>query len=266
MSTLRADGVTVRFGGLLAVDDATVELPDQGFVGLIGPNGAGKTTLFNAICGFLEPARGRITFDGRDITKMSPSRRAKLGLGRTFQKLELFSRMTVFDNLLVAAEAGASRLDLVSDLLHLPRRWKEEQRCSQIAEEIMHQLDLDWARSHRASDLPIGTGRILELARALCLNPKILLLDEPSSGLDSSETEAFGRLLKRVNEERAISILLVEHDMELVMEVCKQIYVLDFGRLIAQGQPREIAADPAVRNAYLGEEEDDASAAPSARG
>ena len=265
MTSLRAEKITVRFGGLLAVDDAAIEVADEGFVGLIGPNGAGKTTTFNAICGFITPVRGSIKFDDRDITKMNPSRRAKLGIGRTFQKLELFSRMTVFDNLLVAAEAGSSRLDLASDLLHLPRRPKEERRCAQIAEQIMDELDLGWARDTRASDLPVGTGRILELARALCLNPKLLLLDEPSSGLDSSETQAFGRLLKRINDERRISILLVEHDMDLVMEVCKQIYVLDFGRMIAHGTPKEIAADPTVRNAYLGEEEDDAPAAPSTR-
>ncbi|MGH2728440.1 MAG: ATP-binding cassette domain-containing protein, partial [Actinomycetota bacterium] len=137
MSRLRAEGVSVRFGGLVAVDDATLDLPDGGFVGLIGPNGAGKTTLFNAIGGFLSPTRGRIRLDDRDITGMAPSRRAKLGIGRTFQKLELFIRMSVFDNLMVAAEAGASRLDLVSDLLHLPRRPREERRCAEIAEGIL---------------------------------------------------------------------------------------------------------------------------------
>ena len=265
MSKLRAEGVTVRFGGLLAVDEATVELPDRGFVGLIGPNGAGKTTLFNAICGFLTPQRGRITLDERDITKMTPARRATLGIGRTFQKLELFSRMTVFDNLMVAAESGASKLDLLSDLLHLPRRRKEERRCAEIAERIMHELDLDWARSHRASDLPVGTGRILELGRALCLDPNILLLDEPSSGLDSNETQELGRMLRRINDERKVGILLVEHDMELVMEVCREISVLDFGRMIAHGTPKEIAAEPTVRSAYLGEEEDAAAAPASER-
>ena len=265
MSHLQAEDVTIRFGGLVAVDDATIDVPDDALVGLIGPNGAGKTTLFNAICGFVTLQRGRITFDGKDITSMSPSRRAKLGIGRTFQKLELFARMSVFDNLLVAAEARASRLDLASDLLHLPRRRKEERRCTEIAERIMEDLDLGWARETRASDLPVGTGRILELGRALCLEPKMLLLDEPSSGLDTNETQEFGRLLRRINEEQGVAILLVEHDMNLVMEVCKQIYVLDFGRLIAQGTRDEIAADPAVRNAYLGEEDDAAAASASER-
>jgi ABC-type branched-subunit amino acid transport system ATPase component len=265
MIELRADGVQVRFGGLVAVDDATVRVPEGGFVGLIGPNGAGKTTLFNAICGFLMPARGRITFGGNDITKLSPTRRAKLGIGRTFQKLELFHRMSLFDNLLVAAESGASRLDLASDLLHLPRRTREEHRCAEIAEGVMKELDLEWARDRRASDLPVGTARILELGRALCTNPKVLLLDEPSSGLDSAETKAFGRLLQRINGDRGVGILLVEHDMDLVMDVCREISVLDFGRMIAHGPPRDIAADQAVRTAYLGEEEDDAPAAPASR-
>ena len=256
MSTLRAEKVSVRFGGLIAVDSATIEVPEGGLVGLIGPNGAGKTTLFNAIGGFITPTQGRVTLDGKDITKMPPSRRAKLGIGRTFQKLELFSRMSVFDNLLIAAEAAASRLDLASDLLHLPRRPREERRCAAIAEKVMDELGLGWARERRASDLPVGTARLLELARALCTDPKVLLLDEPSSGLDSSETRAFGGTLRRINTEHGIGILLVEHDMDLVMDVCREISVLDFGRLIAHGSPSEVGADPAVRSAYLGEEDD----------
>ncbi len=266
MSELVAQSVTVRFGGLLAVDDATLNVPEGEIVGLIGPNGAGKTTLFNAICGFLQPARGLIKLDGADITKLPPSRRARLGIGRTFQKLELFHRMTVFDNLLVAAESAASKLDLASDLMHLPRRPREERRCAEIARGVMNELDLGWAAERRASDLPVGTGRILELGRALCTQPQIMLLDEPSSGLDTRETHAIGQLLQRINAERGIGILLVEHDMDLVMEVCRQINVLDFGRMIAHGTPAEIVAEPAVRSAYLGEEEDDASATPSARG
>jgi ABC-type branched-subunit amino acid transport system ATPase component len=265
LTRLALDGITVRFGGLLAVDDASLEVPEGGFVGLIGPNGAGKTTMFNAICGFVPPTQGRLTFGDSDMTKLNPSRRAALGIGRTFQKLELFSRMTVFDNLLVAAEARSSKLDLASDLLHLPRRGKEERRCAEIARSVMNELGLEWAADRRSSDLPVGTARILELARALCTDPKLLLLDEPSSGLDSTETRAFGQLLQRINDERGIGILLVEHDMDLVMEVCKEIYVLDFGKLIAHGSPSEIAADPTVRNAYLGEE-DDAPAAPASRG
>jgi branched-chain amino acid transport system ATP-binding protein len=262
---LLAEAITIRFGGLTAVDDATVEVPENGFVGLIGPNGAGKTTLFNAINGFIVPDSGRVHMDGRDVTTMRPTARARLGIGRTFQKLELFGRVSVFDNLLIAAESAESRLDIVSDLLSLPRRHREEARCSRMAEEMVNLLDLGWARDRRAADLPVGHARIVELGRALCIKPKVLLLDEPSSGLDSDETAAFGRLLKRVNEEMGIAILLVEHDMDLVMEVCKELYVLDFGRMIAKGTPTEIVKDPAVRSAYLGEEGDEAAPASAER-
>ena len=265
MTTLLAEGITIRFGGLTAVDDATVEVPDGGFIGLIGPNGAGKTTLFNAIGGFITPTRGRVKFQERDITSMPPSARARLGIGRTFQKLELFGRMSVFDNLMVAAESAESRLDIVSDILSLPRRHNEEARCARIADEMLDMLGLEWARERRAADLPVGHARILELGRALCTKPKLMLLDEPSSGLDSDETKAFGQLLRRVNEEMGVAILLVEHDMDLVMDVCKALYVLDFGRLIAQGTPKEIVKDPAVRAAYLGEEDDETAPAPAER-
>lgn len=265
MSSLLAEGITIRFGGLTAVDDATIEVPDDGFIGLIGPNGAGKTTMFNAIGGFIAPTRGRVSLDGRDITSMGPTARARLGIGRTFQKLELFGRMSVFDNLMVAAESAESRLDIVSDILSLPRRHSEEARCARMADDMLQLLGLEWARDRRAADLPVGHARILELGRALCAKPKLMLLDEPSSGLDSDETRDFGKLLKRVNEEMGISILLVEHDMDLVMDVCKALYVLDFGRLIAQGTPKQIVKDPAVRAAYLGEEDDETASAPAER-
>jgi ABC-type branched-subunit amino acid transport system ATPase component len=265
MSILEVHDVSVRFGGLTAVGGVSLDVPEGGMVGLIGPNGAGKTTLFNAISGFLVPTTGRIVLEGRDVTAASAPVRASLGVGRTFQRLELFWRMSVFDNLLVGAEACSSRLDLASDLLHLPKRHSEERRCAMIAEEMLNLIGLDWARGRRAQDLPIGSARMLELGRALCVKPKLLLLDEPSSGLDSRETRAFGELLERINGEIGVAVLLVEHDMELVMEVCRDIYVIDFGRVIAQGPPRSIVADPAVRAAYLGEEEH-AAAAPRSPG
>jgi branched-chain amino acid transport system ATP-binding protein len=265
VSILEVVDISVRFGGLTAVGGVSLEVPEGGMIGLIGPNGAGKTTLFNAISGFLAPTTGRVMFQGHDITDAPAPVRAALGAGRTFQRLELFWRMTVFDNLLVAAEAGSSRLGLASDLLHLPKRHAEERRCAQIAEEMLALTGLDWARDRRAQDLPIGSARMLELGRALAVRPKLLLLDEPSSGLDSRETKAFGELLERINSDLGVAVLLVEHDMELVMEVCRDIYVLDFGRVIAHGPPRSIVADPAVRAAYLGEEEH-ATAAPRPRG
>jgi len=261
--TLVANDIAVRFGGLTAVDGATLEVPDGGFTGLIGPNGAGKTTLFNVINGFQQPTAGTLRFGERDITSLPASARARAGIGRTFQKLELFGRMSVFDNMLVAAEAEHSTLDIVSDLLSLPKRRREERRCGDIANEMLRTLGLAWASDRRAADLPVGTARILELGRALCAAPKLLLLDEPSSGLDSEETKAFGELLARINAEMKIGILLVEHDMDLVMEVCRDIYVLDFGRIIAHGAPAEIMRDTAVRSAYLGEEDDAPTPAPA---
>ncbi|MCA1830121.1 MAG: ABC transporter ATP-binding protein [Actinobacteria bacterium] len=262
MTTLHAREITVRFGGLTAVDEATLEVSSGEIVGLIGPNGAGKTTLFNVLGGFQPTTAGRVFIDDRDVTATTASARARLGIGRTFQRLELFGRMTVFDNLLVAAEAGASRLDLFSDLLNLPRRRREEERCGEIARRFLSMLGLGDVALRNAADLPIGTARILELARALCTAPEILLLDEPSSGLDSDETRAFGAMLHQINRELGIGILIVEHDVDLVTEVTNRIYVLDFGRMIAQGSPSEIMHDAAVRTAYLGEE-DDATSAPA---
>jgi ABC-type branched-subunit amino acid transport system ATPase component len=258
---LKAENVTVRFGGLLAVSDVSLAVPVGGFVGLIGPNGAGKTTLFNAIGGFVAPTSGRIHYGDLDITDIPAWRRARLGIGRTFQKLELFRRMSVFDNLLAAAEAGASRLDVASDLLHLPRRRREERRCAEIAEGVLRLVGLNDARDRLAGELPVGSARILELGRALCGGARLLLLDEPSSGLDSAETRDFGKLLTHLNREQGIGILLVEHDMDLVLDVCAEVYVLDFGRLIAHGPASGLADDPAVRAAYLGEEEDVSAAA-----
>ena len=254
MNELRADSITVRFGGLTALADASIEVPSGNIVGLIGPNGAGKTTMFDVISGFTAPSRGRVSFGGRDITRASPTRRARMRIGRTFQKLELFGRLTVNDNLLVASETGA-HLGLATDLLQLPGRHREERRAGERVDAILDLLDLRWARDRRAADLPVGTARIVELGRALCIDPVVLLLDEPSSGLDSAETSAFGALLQRINEERNIGILLVEHDMDLVLDVCRHITVLDFGRVIATGTPKDIVNDPAVRTAYLGEEE-----------
>ena len=253
---LHARAITVRFGGLTAVDDVSLTVPPGGFVGLIGPNGAGKTTTFNVLSGFQTPTSGAVVLGGRDITSASASARAGLGMGRTFQRLELFGRMTVLDNLLVAAEARESKLGVIADLLALPQRRREERRCTGLALRVLEMLDLEWAGGRRAADLPVGTARILELGRALCAAPTVLLLDEPSSGLDSDETRYFGRILQRVNEEMGIGILIVEHDMDLVLEVCKEIYVLDFGKLIAQGAPTDVMSDPHVRSAYLGEEDD----------
>jgi branched-chain amino acid transport system ATP-binding protein len=246
---LEASAVSVSFGGLHALEDVDLAVPAARITGLIGPNGAGKTTLFNVLTGLLDPTAGHVRFGGSDITKWPPHRRGRAGMARTFQRLELFARMSVEDNLVAAWESSHAGGVL--------GRGRGERR-SRVA-EVMELLDL-WPLAPRlAGQLPTGQGRMVELGRALCTDPRVLLLDEPSSGLDAGETARFAQVLRTVlgaRGEGEPSVLLVEHDMALVMEVCHSITVLDFGRRIACGTPEEIRKDPAVRSAYLGEEVD----------
>lgn len=239
---LGAEGVTVAFGGLVALDGVDLEVAEGAVAGLIGPNGAGKTTLFNVVTGLLRPTRGRVRFDGRDVTCWSPQRRARSGMARTFQRLELFGGLSVRDNLLGAWEAKVRGGVL-------GRRSAEGQ---EVVGEVIDRLDLGEVAQRRAGELPTGIGRMVELGRALCTEPRLLLLDEPSSGLDAAETVRLRDLLLAVSAGGP-AVLLVEHDMRLVMEVCNVITVLDFGRRIACGTPEQVRADPAVVAAYLGE-------------
>jgi ABC-type branched-subunit amino acid transport system ATPase component len=243
---LDAAGVTVRFGGLTAVDDVSVAASRGEVVGVIGPNGAGKTTLFNALVGAVG-CDGRVSIDGRDASGWSPARRARAGLGRTFQRLELFGSMTVEENLRFATEAGA--------LSERPWRMLARQRYQDHARaaDVLARVGLQEQAATLSADLPPGSARLLELGRALCAQPAVVLLDEPSSGLDVAETSAFGRTLRAVVADLGIGIVLVEHDVSLVMELCERLYVLDFGRCIASGPAAEVAASPAVREAYLGD-------------
>ena len=232
---LRVEEVTVDFGGLRAIDALDLDAPGGMITGLIGPNGAGKTTTFNVITGLQRPDRGRVILDGRDITSVGPSSRARLGLGRTFQRLELFGSLSVLDNVLVALES----------------RGVHGRTARQLADQLLERIGLARVAAAQADILPTGMARQLELARALACEPKVLMLDEPSSGLSSMETDRLAGLLSEL-AALGVAVLLVEHDMDLVMRVCSEIYVLDFGRLIASGTAAEVTADPAVQAAYLG--------------
>jgi branched-chain amino acid transport system ATP-binding protein len=235
---LEIDEVSVQFGGLLAVDDASISVPEGCVTGLIGPNGAGKTTLFNVITGLQAPSGGRVRLDGTDITRRRPYRRARLGIARTFQRLEAFGSLTARENVLVALE--------------MRRRWaKSRYDPGKVADELLERVGAAHVADKRVDSLPTGSARLVELARALATDPKVLLLDEPSSGLDEQESDALGVLLRELTAD-GLAVLLVEHDMPLVMEACTHISVLDFGRVIAEGSPGEIQADPSVQRAYLG--------------
>ncbi|MGY2032563.1 ABC transporter ATP-binding protein [Nocardia gipuzkoensis] len=234
-SLLEVDDVTVVFGGNRALDGAGLRAERGAVTGLIGPNGAGKSTLFDVICGLRKPTKGRVAIDGADVTRLGPSRRARHGLARTFQRLELFGRLSVRDNLLVAAELGPQR-----------------RNAARIVTEIIDRLGLHEIADASADELPTGTGRLVEVGRAIAARPSLILLDEPAAGQDHTETERFGELLRSLADD-GTAVLLVEHDMGLVMNVCDEVFVLDLGKVIASGSPAVIRADETVLAAYLGD-------------
>jgi ABC-type branched-subunit amino acid transport system ATPase component len=249
---LVVEGLTVRFGGHWAVQGVDLAAPQGTVTGLIGPNGAGKTTTFNACSGLLHPTEGAIRFAGVDVTRRSVPARARLGLGRTFQQLELYTSMTVRENVALGAEASRVGGNPLRQILG-PRT--DRQGIREAADAAIALCDLERVANERVDTLSTGWQRLTELARACAGNYRLLLLDEPSAGLDQRETEAFAAILRELVVQRHLGILLVEHDMSLVMAVCARIFVLDFGVLIFQGSPHEVQASATVRSAYLGSAE-----------
>jgi branched-chain amino acid transport system ATP-binding protein len=242
MSALDVRGVTVHFGGVAALLNVSLSARRGAVTGLIGPNGAGKTTLFNVISGLQRPDHGEVRLSHQDVTRRGPHRRAQLGLARTFQRLELFSTLTARDNVRVGLEA--------TSLTGIARRGSGD-RLDRRADELLERVGVAHVADHLVGSLPTGSARLVELARAMAIDPGVLLLDEPGSGLDESETAVLGDLLVTL-ARGGMAVVLVEHDTELVLRICDAVNVLDFGQIIAVGPPAEVRQDPAVQAAYLG--------------
>ncbi|MBL1159863.1 ABC transporter ATP-binding protein [Streptococcus suis] len=253
MALLEVKDLTKNFGGLTAVGDVIMELHEGELVGLIGPNGAGKTTLFNLLTGVYEPSEGTISLAGTILNGKAPSKIASLGLGRTFQNIRLFKNMTVLENVLIGL-GNHGKSEVFASFFRLPAFYKNEEALKTKAIELLKIFDLDGDADTLAKNLPYGQQRRLEIVRALATEPKILFLDEPAAGMNPQETAELTQLIRKIKEEFGITIILIEHDMSLVMEVTERIYVLEYGRLIAHGTPEEIRNNKRVIEAYLGGE------------
>jgi ABC-type branched-subunit amino acid transport system ATPase component len=248
---LRAVDVTVRFGGVVALDRVTLSAPERAIVGLVGPNGAGKTTLFGVLSGLVRPRGGRVLLRGMEVTGASPQRRSRLGLARTFQRIELFTELTVREHLVVAHRAHERRdRRFFADLAGLGSRPPPRER--ELVGSLLELLGLMPVADRPAALLPLGTGRLVEVARALATEPAIVLLDEPTSGLDAGEAERLATTLARTRADLGVAFVLVEHNVDFVLGLAEHVTVLDFGKVIAAGTPAAIRADEAVQAAYLG--------------
>jgi branched-chain amino acid transport system ATP-binding protein len=251
MPLLEVRDVAVRFGGIVALDGVSFDVAAGAIVGLIGPNGAGKTTLFNCLSRLYECDRGEIAFDGHALLAAPRHRIAAMGIGRTFQNLALFGSMSVLDNVRVGAHSRSSS-GFLANALRLPRVPLEENRVSDKVRAILGLLELDTVQERRVCDLPFGTRKRVELARALAAEPKLLLLDEPASGLNHEEVAQLGGLIRSLRERLKLTVLLVEHHMSLVMSLSERVVALNFGKVIAEGAPAEVKRHPELMRAYLG--------------
>ena len=257
MPVLDVRNLGIDFGGLTAVDGFSITIGPTEISGLIGPNGAGKTTIFNLLTSVYQPTRGSILLKGIDTKGMTTSKVNKMGIARTFQNIRLFSEMTALDNVKVGMH-NDMKCSFISSLLRLPPYFKAEKRANEKAMELLDFMGLKDVAHVKAGSLPYGVQRRLEIVRALATNPAILLLDEPAAGMNPSETAELTEQIRRIRDTFGIAIFLIEHDMNLVMNVCEGIAVVNYGKIIAKGTPEQIKNDPAVIEAYLGREEDDA--------
>lgn len=254
-SILVAKDICITFGALKAVDNFNLEIKPRELVGLIGPNGAGKTTVFNILTGVYNATSGDYTFNGEKVTKTATSKLVRKGLARTFQNIRLFKYLSVADNV-IAAYNFHMKYGILSGMFRLPKFWKEEKDAREKAMELLKIFDLDKYADMPAGNLPYGEQRKLEIARAMATNPKLLLLDEPAAGMNPKETEDLMNTIKLIRDKFGIAILLIEHDMKLVLGICERLIVLNYGTILASGDPKEVINNPKVVEAYLGKEED----------